>query len=171
MTEADLERLRLVARDYAKKWLPQGGGHEVEDVARCAFTDFVKYAATNEVRNPDGMIGVMARRRARKYRNDWKADRGSRPPDVANGMGLALAAQGDDPAAALISQKEPELLKYAISQLRPVDREIARLTYECDPPLSGTEVAERTGLPAGTVRNRLVQIHRLLAELLETPPE
>ena len=63
------------------------------------------------------------------------------------------------------------LLKYAISQLRPVDREIARLTYECEPPLQGPEVAERTGLPAGTVRNRLVQIRRLLAELLETPPE
>ena len=55
--------------------------------------------------------------------------------------------------------------------IRTVDREIARLTYECEPPLQGPEVAERTGVPAGTVRNRLVQIRRLLAELLETPPE
>jgi RNA polymerase sigma factor (sigma-70 family) len=170
MTETDLERLRIIARDYARKWLTQSGGHEVEDVAQCALMDFVKYSATNEIENPEGLICVMARRRARKYRDDWKANRGNRPLDVANGMGLALAAQGDDPVAALISQKDAELLKYAISQLRPVDREIARLTYECDPPLSGPQVAERTGLTAATVRNRLVQIRRLLAELLETPP-
>lgn len=173
MAEVDLEELRKVALEHARRSLGRSGGPEVEDVAQCALADYAKHAETEEVRNAEGLLGVMVRRRARKYREDWKGESGSAASDRIGQVGERSVARRPERSASardsvivLLARADAELASYAIRQLRPVDREIARLLLEERPPLGLAEIAERMDQAPGAVQNRLVRIRRLVAELL-----
>jgi len=178
MPEIDLETLRTIALEEARRRLTPSGDHEADDIAQSSVLEYLDYAAKNEVENPRGMICIIARRRAWKYRDKWEAKRANPVVDPIGGAdedarsrGVELAANIGDPVTALVEKREAQLVAYAVSQLDPVDREIAHLTYMSKTPLNAPEVAERLSLAAGTVRNRLVRIRRYLAELLEISPE
>lgn len=173
MTTDELKALEKVAKAEARRHLSKSGGHEVDDVAQVAIIEYLARIAKTEVKNPGAMIRMIAKRCAWKYRTKWE---NKRHDFVLHHLGeadeVARADTADSspavptPEDAVIAQKEAELVEYAIDQLDPENREIARLTFLNQPPLKGPEVAERLNLAAGTVRNRLVQIRRFLVDLL-----
>jgi DNA-directed RNA polymerase specialized sigma24 family protein len=178
LTETDLESLRRIARQEAAKQLTVSGGHEMDDVVQSSMLEYLAYAAKNEVGNPGGLMRVIARFRAMKFRDKWESRRADTvidavgvPRDDDRGRGLQLAAATGDPLAALLVRGEAQLVAYALGKLEPLDREIARLTFLCESPWTAPVVAERVGLAAGTVRNRLVRIRRTLAQLLDLPSD
>lgn len=178
MNTADVKELQEVARQEARIALTLSGGHEVDDVVQTSIAQYLERAGRTEIKNPGALVRIIARRSAWKYRDKWEAKRGDRPLHKLGGAGEDadakrpdLAADVEAPEDALITRKEAELVTYAVDQLDPEDREIASLTYLSDPPRTAPEIAERLHLAPGTVRNRLVRIRRLLAELLDDLPE
>ncbi len=174
-----------VARSEAGKRLTWSGHHEIKDVVQQVMADYVTYAADHDVSNPGGLVRIMARRRVHKYRDAWERRRGwatvlvGEDEDETDDHGArAAAVDGLEPEAvdagpedavvdAMVADSERESVAYALSLLKPEFREIAELTYLADPQLKAPAVAEQLGLSPGTVRNRLVEIRRVLAELLE----
>lgn len=173
MTTSELKALEKIARAEARKGLTRSGGHEVDDVVQSSILQYLDRITKTEVKNSGGMIRMIARRCVWKYRDKWEKKRDTH---VLHQLGEAdEAARADSgetgavataPEDALIVRMDSELVEYAVDQLDPEDREIARLTYLHEPQLKAPEVAERLNLAAGTVRNRLVRIRRLLADLL-----
>lgn len=175
MTTDELKALEEIAKREARIHLSKSAGHEIEDVAQSSILQFLDRTAKTEVKNPGAMVRIIARRCAWKYRTKWEK---KRHDYVLHDLGETDAVAREDmvgpgaefvppPEDALIAKVESELVECAVDQLDPEDREIARLTYLNQPPLKAPEVAEHLSLAAGTVRNRLVRIRRLLADLLE----
>jgi RNA polymerase sigma factor (sigma-70 family) len=178
MNTADVKELQEVARQEARIALTLSGGHEVDDVVQTSIAQYLERAGRTEIKNPGALVRIIARRCAWKYRDKWEAKRGDRPLHKLGGAGeddgagrVDLIADVEAPEDILISRKAAELVTCAVDQLDPEDREIASLTYLNDPPRTAPEVAEHLHLAAGTVRNRLVRIRRLLTELLDDLPE
>jgi RNA polymerase sigma-70 factor, ECF subfamily len=69
------------------------------------------------------------------------------------------------PAAIAERAELADVLRTAISRLRPEYRELVSLKYEQD--LEYDEIVEITGLPAGTVKSSLHRARKELAEQLE----
>jgi RNA polymerase sigma-70 factor (ECF subfamily) len=65
----------------------------------------------------------------------------------------AVAATNDDPAESAIASERRALVSAALSELPAEQREAMDLTYFGG--LSQSEIAERTGLPLGTVKTRV----------------
>jgi RNA polymerase sigma-70 factor, ECF subfamily len=92
-------------------------------------------------------------------------------------VSLDELADDDSPAVQVPDSKSPtpaamteraelaDVLRTAISRLRPEYRELVSLKYEQD--LEYGEIAEVTGLPVGTVKSSLHRARKELAEQLE----
>ena len=178
MNTAELKELQSIAQREARKALTQSGGHEVDDVVQTSIAQYLDRAAKTEIQNPGALIRIIARRCAWKYRDKWEDKRRDQPlhklggaDEDAGAERLDLTDDLEAPEDALIARKEAELVTCAVDQLDPEDRELAILTYLSDPPRTAPEVAAHLNLAAGTVRNRLVRIRRLLEELLKNLPE
>jgi RNA polymerase sigma-70 factor (ECF subfamily) len=108
----------------------------------------------------------------------WRGARGYRPGGAAGGWlwgiarrqaALALRRRGpvalvlpeglavSDEADSVVTRAD---LAGALAVLGPAEREVWRLMYEEDRPVA--EVAELTGVPAGTVKSRAHRVRRVL---------
>ena len=95
--------------------------------------------------------------------------------------GADVDLEGVDPGApelvtmpaSIESAYEVWEVRRALAELSPEDREMVRLSHFEE--LSHAEIAERLGVPVGTVKSRSFRAHRRLAGLLghlrEDPPE
>ena len=111
----------------------------------------------------------------------WRGAGGYRPEGAAGGWlwGIArrqaaLLLRRRGPATAVLSELSQALavgdeadsavtradLADAVAALEPAEREVWRLMYEQDRPVA--EVAELTGVPAGTVKSRAYRVRRVL---------
>jgi len=108
----------------------------------------------------------------------WRGARGYRPEGAAGGWLWGIARRQ---AALLLRRRGPVALVLpdglavgdeadsvvtradlagALAALEPAEREVWRLMYEEDRPVA--EVAELTGVPAGTVKSRAHRVRRVL---------
>jgi RNA polymerase sigma-70 factor (ECF subfamily) len=108
----------------------------------------------------------------------WRGARGYRPDGAAGGWlwgiarrqaALLLRSRGpvalvlpeglavSDEADSVVTRAD---LAGALAVLGPAEREVWRLMYEEDRPVA--EVAELTGVPAGTVKSRAHRVRRVL---------
>lgn len=149
------EELRALGKRAARWALSPSARHLGSDVAQDAMLDLDhKRQLGEEIKHPDRLIQVIAKRRAWKVRDQWERDR-DRPHFDEN-----LAATE---AEAVVL---PEVaMDWLLGHLNSSDREIAYLTYV--EGLKAPAVAERIGLAAGTVRNRLVRIRKALRVALD----
>lgn len=86
-----------------------------------------------------------------------EARRRRRPVPLASG-------QPNDPATVVEQTWEAFEVRRAIDALPPAERETARLAHV--EGLTQREIAERLGVPVGTVKSRLGRAHRHLTEAL-----
>lgn len=84
-----------------------------------------------------------------------------RPPDGPQAVGLLRAPEGQRPESTLD-------LERALARLAPEERELLLLKHLDG--LSYEELAERTGLAAGTVMSRLFAVRRRVKALLDETP-
>lgn len=151
LTDAELTAL---GKQAARQALTRSALPHCSDIAQDAMIDFDrKRRRGDHIENPAGLIRVIARRRAWRFRDRWELER-DRP--VAD-EDIAAPAPDDDPY--------PEVaIDWLMSHLDDRDREIALLTW--GEGLKAPAVAQRVGLAPGTVRNRLVRIRRHLRQVL-----
>ena len=65
----------------------------------------------------------------------------------------AMLGHEDDPSQAVFSAERKRHVSRILAQLKDGEREVLELAYFSD--LSQAEIAERTGLPLGTVKTRM----------------
>jgi RNA polymerase sigma-70 factor (ECF subfamily) len=92
----------------------------------------------------------IARRRTESFADSVPADNAAASKSVRLD---AVAATSDDPAESAIASERRALVSAALSELPAEQREAMDLTYFGG--LSQSEIAERTGLPLGTVKTRV----------------
>jgi len=187
-SKADFDALKRIAFFEAQKVLSVSGFDEAEDVANEAMFEFIRYEESNDVRNPGGLVRIIARRLAFKMRDGWEERKDNQvaladdsDDDVERGVdggervrGVRRARPADpkpDPLDALIAQRELELVRCAVAQLNEQDRRIAELTYLDEPRLKAPAVGALLELNEGTVRNHLVRIRKELARMLTDEPD
>jgi RNA polymerase sigma-70 factor, ECF subfamily len=96
-----------------------------------------------------------------------RARRARRPPDRPH----APEASGQDPAAELEISERASIVKQAVAELDPRERELLQLAYFSD--LSQSEISARMGIPIGTVKTRmrtaLIKLRDALKRLQRAP--
>jgi RNA polymerase sigma-70 factor, ECF subfamily len=165
VAEGDSRALRHLYEDHAgwiagrlRQKLP---AHAVEDVVQETFLAVWRGAAGFRGSGDVGgwIWGIARLRMARWYR-----DRGQEPvgmieewvPDTGNLAGEAVDRMDLDRAFAQLGGPDHE------------DRLLAEAYFREDRPVK--EVADRFGIPAGTVKSRLFRIRRRLVAALEREP-
>jgi RNA polymerase sigma-70 factor, ECF subfamily len=133
---------------------------DVEDVLQETFIAVWQNAKTYQARGtPSAWLWVIARNQAAMLLRK----RGQPPVRL---QGTEETSTGADPAEAVLAQAE--LAAAAARALsgagRRAEREVWRLLYVEDRPVA--EVAELTGVPAGTVKSRAHRARRLLRAAL-----
>lgn len=82
-----------------------------------------------------------------------------------NATEIEIPSNDADPEADIIRQQRFQQLREVVTMLKPRYRHLVELRYFEE--LSYEEIAERTGLPPGTVSNMLYRAHGLLYKLLK----
>lgn len=137
---------------------------DAEDAVQEIFLDLWSHGSRHDPdrASEEAFVAVIARRRLIDRRR-----RASRRP--ATDPIQALAGRHDDPAATSVDGgaetcAEAALAVRALGGLRPEQREVLRLSVACG--LTQEEIADRTGMPLGTVkahaRRGLLRIRGLL---------
>lgn len=119
-----------------------------EDVVQEVFTELWKKAASfdPETASEPTFVGLVARRRAIDFLRRQGRQPGFEP--------LAAAESLPAPTATLDSHAcDPEAVKSSIAELPEDTRQLFQLFFEKG--LTHPEIADRTGLPLGTVKTRL----------------
>jgi len=131
---------------------------DVEDVLQETFVAAWQGAASYQPHSPAGaskaggwLWGIARRQAALLLRR-----RGPAPASLPDVLTLA-----GDPATVVVNQAQ---LASAVRTLSPAEHQVWQLMYVEDRPLA--EVAELTGVPAGTVKSRAHRARRLLRAAL-----
>jgi len=98
--------------------------------------------------SPGAWIMTLARSRA----IDSVRARSARIPGAASADAVEIPVT-DDPAPQIYTQQCRQVIGTAMADLPPAEREVLELAYYSE--LSQTEIAERTGMPLGTVKTRV----------------
>jgi RNA polymerase sigma-70 factor, ECF subfamily len=133
---------------------------EAEDVVQEVFTEIWKKAAAfnPSIASESTFIGMVARRRAIDFLR-----RQGRQPGFES---LAAAEQLPQPTTEISSIVcDPEAVKSSVANLPADTRELFQLFF--DDGFTHPEIAEKTGLPLGTVKTRLRRGLIVLREQLQ----
>ena len=133
---------------------------EAEDVVQEVFTEVWKKAASFDptIASESTFIGMIARRRAIDFLR-----RQGRQPGFES---LAAAESFAQPTAEISSIVcDPETVKTSLANLPADTRELFHLFF--DAGFTHPEIAEKTGLPLGTVKTRLRRGLIVLREQLQ----
>lgn len=135
---------------------------EAEDLVQEIFTEVWKKAAAFDpaIASESTFIGMIARRRAIDTLRRLGRQPGFETLDAAESI-------GHNPWQSSTSVRDPEAVRSSLDSL-PVDtRELFHLFFENG--LTHPEIAEKTGLPLGTIKTRLRRGLMALRELLQRP--
>ncbi|HEX6523133.1 MAG TPA: sigma-70 family RNA polymerase sigma factor [Streptosporangiaceae bacterium] len=127
---------------------------DVEDVLQETFLAAWRGAGRYEPRGAcGGWLWTIARRQAALLLRRRGPLPAALPAEIASPAGISA----EDDVAGAMSRTD---LEHAVAGLEPADREVWRLMYEQDRPVA--EVAERIGVPPGTVKSRAHRARKLL---------
>jgi RNA polymerase sigma-70 factor (ECF subfamily) len=126
------------------------------------------------------MLGIARNRSIDRLRAEARRPKVVRPaadagggPDAADPLawtGLALVAEDrDEPASAADRRWVRSLLATTMSEMRAEERDVLVLAY--DQGLSQSEIAQRLGVPIGTVKSRTRRALAGLRDRLEHVPD
>jgi RNA polymerase sigma-70 factor, ECF subfamily len=154
----------IIARYQRAAWLVAFGvtrhKEDAEDVAQEAF--LVALRRLEECRNPDKFAGwfmtIVRNRALNLLRRERRRD--------AEPLPFQAPSLGPGPDAEALRGALREQLLEALSELTPVQREVV-LLHDVE-GWKHREIADRTGLPAGTVRSHLHFARKRLRSLLES---
>lgn len=133
-----------------------------EDVHQQVFLEVWQRAPTYEPRKASILTWIMIIARSRAV--DELRRRVPEPKDPSDSPALALAAD-DDPERSPEALVERWRVAHLLSRLRSEETELLRMRFYEE--LSQTEIAERTGIPLGTIKMRMVSALETLRELVE----
>ncbi len=142
---------------YALARALSGDEHLAEDAVQEAFVE--AFSRLGQLRDPDAFAGWL-RRIVRTRVGRIIRKRRERLSEMA----MDGAARGDGPGEAAATNEMAGLVRQSIDGLSAANRETARLYYLDE--LDQTTVADRLGVPEGTVRRRLHDSRRQLREML-----
>ncbi len=143
-----------IVRDHAR----------AADVVQATFLNAWRAAAQFDSRRELGpWLYTIARRQAvDNYRREHRLEAVD-PSELDRSEAFAAGADGDR-AASLERTWEAWQVRLALDRLPPDEHELVRLAWF--EGLSHAEIADRLGVPVGTVKSRSHRAHRRLAELL-----
>ena len=122
----------------------------VQDVFAQIWRDAARYERDRA--SVAGWIVMVTRTRAIDHTRARRAR-----PDQSHGEGdrmlPSIAASSRDPEESAVSAEEASIVRRALYDLPDAQRELLELAYY--EGLTHTEIADRTGLPLGTVKTRL----------------
>ena len=135
---------------------------EAEDLVQEIFTEIWKKASSFDpaIAAETTFVGLIARRRA----IDFLRRQGRQPAfDTLD----AAESLGHDPWETSSVVRDPEAVKSSLASLPADTRELFHLFFENG--FTHPEIAEKTGLPLGTIKTRLRRGLITLRELLQRP--
>ena len=97
-----------------------------------------------------GSVGAWLMMLARSRAIDRLRSRKTRERSAED---AGMIGHGDDPSHAIFSAERKQRVSRILAELKDGEREVLELAYFSD--LSQAEIAERTGLPLGTVKTRI----------------
>ncbi|WP_234361773.1 RNA polymerase sigma factor [Plantactinospora sp. BB1] len=150
---------RHEARMLATAYALLGYGPDAQDAVQEAFVVAVSRLAT--LRDPEN-VGPWLRGIVRKV---CLASLRARSPILVPDLGVDVAAAAADPAELLERQALRDWVWHALEQLTPNLRLVSMLRYFTEAN-TYTQIAQLCGVPVGTVRSRLSEARRNLAEQL-----
>lgn len=133
-----------------------------EDVHQQVFLEVWQRVSTYDPERASVLTWVMTIARSRAV--DELRRRVPEPRDPGE-PGSAGPARDDDPEGSPDALVERWRVAHLLSQLRPEERELLRMRFF--EGLSQSEIAERTDIPLGTVKMRMVGALRRLRDLIE----
>jgi RNA polymerase sigma-70 factor (ECF subfamily) len=137
-----------------------------EDVAQDAFLTVWRRADTYVASRGTARTWLLSVARHRAI--DIVRARAARPSGVSLDAAGALVAQDGDPSAEALRRIEATTVRAALDVLPVRQREVIELAFFSG--LSCPEIAERIGLPLGTVKSRIrLALERLRLVLLPYP--
>jgi RNA polymerase sigma-70 factor, ECF subfamily len=122
-----------------------------EEVLLDVYTQVWRQAATYDIQrgSPLAWLTTIARSRAiDRLRSGWQTQQRQESLDVVTDRETAAAS----PEEATVLSERQRLVKQALAQLSPEQREVIELAYYSG--LSHTEIAAKLGQPLGTVKTR-----------------
>jgi RNA polymerase sigma factor (sigma-70 family) len=121
---------------------------ETQDVAQTVWLRLVEHL--DELREPRALpmwIITTGKRESLRYLSDRRR---TAPHDPLDPSWLAAPAEEDEPVAGLLRAERHEALLAGLAELPARQRELLLLFVE-DPPLSYTQISQRTGIPIGSI--------------------
>ncbi len=133
-----------------------------EDVHQQVFLEVWQRVPTYDPKRASVLTWIMTIARSRAI--DELRRRVPEPRDPGK-PGVIRLAEDDDPEGSPDALVERWRVAHLLSKLRPEERELLRMRfYE---GLSQSEIAERTDIPLGTVKMRMVGALRRLRDLID----
>ena len=135
---------------------------EAEDLVQEIFTEIWKKASAFNpaIATESTFVGLIARRRAIDFLRRQGRQPGFETLDAAESL-------GHDPWETSTVARDPEAVKSSLASLPADTRELFHLFFENG--FTHPEIAEKTGLPLGTIKTRLRRGLITLRELLQRP--
>lgn len=135
---------------------------EAEDLVQEIFTEVWKKASSFDpaIAAESTFVGMIARRRA----IDFLRRQGRQPVFETLEAAESLS---HDPWNTSTAVRDPEAIKSSLASLPADTRELFQLFFESG--FTHPEIAEKTGLPLGTIKTRLRRGLIALRELLQRP--
>jgi RNA polymerase sigma-70 factor (ECF subfamily) len=162
-----IDRYGGIVWAIAKRYLKDSA--EAEDLVQEVFTEVWKKAASFDpkVASESTFIGLIARRRAIDFLRRLGRRPDFEPLSAAEAMPLPTAANCSVAC-------DPEIVKSSVASLAEDTRQLFNLFFE--EGFTHPEIAEKTGIPLGTVKTRLRRGLIALREQLQragisTPPQ
>ena len=133
-----------------------------EDVHQQVFLEVWQRAPAYDPARASILTWIMTIARSRAV--DQLRRRVPEPHDPSGSQMMALAVD-DDPERSPDALVERWQVAHLLGRLRPEEAELLRMRFYEE--LSQTEIAERTGIPLGTVKMRMVSALETLRGLVE----
>jgi RNA polymerase sigma factor (sigma-70 family) len=119
---------------------------QIDDVAQTVWLRLVEHLC--DVRDPQALPGWIATTARRESLRVLAAQRRSLP--LSEQAEAGLVADAPAPDEELLLSERREALLAGLAELPPRMRELLFLLLQ-DPPLTYTQIAERTGMPVGSI--------------------
>jgi RNA polymerase sigma-70 factor (ECF subfamily) len=126
-----------------------GRGAEAEDVLHDVFLESWRHSADYDPTRGTVKAWLLLRARSRSL----DVQKSARVSKQASGLSDDWLAQLGDPSRDTTAGADQGRLREALGRLSPEQREVLLLGYF--EGLSSTEIAERVGVPVGTVKSRV----------------